>query len=293
MNKYCIILFLFSTSAFALPYKGWGRVAEKLIHDNVPEETVKSVFESEVFPEFDFVPFKLAPKEPANIYTGFFSSSSISDATECLNQLGEYANSAAQLFGVQKEVIVSFLFVETRCGKNTGKELVANRLARIANTGESTNLRRNYTELVQNNPGEKITLTQVEDRAKYLDKTFYPELLRLFQLFEAGRLNILELHGSVSGAFGLSQFLPRALWKYGVDGNKDGVVDIFNPVDAAYSVALYMAFNGWSDDLNIEEKRKVIWTYNKSEPYIDTILRLSKILSKTETIAQTSNNAVK
>ena len=42
---------------------------------------------------------------------------------------------------------------------------------------------------------------------------------------------------SPAGAQGIAQFMP-AVWKqYGIDGNKDGTVDVWDPVDAIHSAA--------------------------------------------------------
>ena len=48
--------------------------------------------------------------------------------------------------------------------------------------------------------------------------------------------------------------------------------------DAIFSVAHFFAAHGWKDDLSIEEKRAIIWRYNKSDPYIDTVLKLGALL---------------
>lgn len=42
---------------------------------------------------------------------------------------------------------------------------------------------------------------------------------------------------SPAGARGIAQFMPAVWEQYGIDGDKDGDVDIWNPVDAIHSAA--------------------------------------------------------
>jgi membrane-bound lytic murein transglycosylase B len=48
--------------------------------------------------------------------------------------------------------------------------------------------------------------------------------------------------------------------------------------DAAASCARYLAQQGWHAGLSTAEKRRVIWQYNRSNAYIDTILALDSRL---------------
>ena len=53
-----------------------------------------------------------------------------------------------------------------------------------------------------------------------------------------------NLNVSSAGALGWMQFMP-ATWKaYGVDANRDGVKDPFNPVDAIFAAARYLKAAG-------------------------------------------------
>jgi len=48
--------------------------------------------------------------------------------------------------------------------------------------------------------------------------------------------------------------------------------------DAAASCARYLAQQGWHAGLSMAEKRRVIWQYNRSDAYIDTILTIDSRL---------------
>lgn len=48
---------------------------------------------------------------------------------------------------------------------------------------------------------------------------------------------------SPAGAQGIAQFMPEVWAQYGIDGDKDGSVDIWNPVDAIHSAAALNCIN--------------------------------------------------
>jgi membrane-bound lytic murein transglycosylase B len=63
-----------------------------------------------------------------------------------------------------------------------------------------------------------------------------------------------------------------------VDGNANGSISLFDPADAIASCANYLKAHGWKPGLPEAERRKVIWQYNRSEPYVETILSLADTL---------------
>ncbi|MBE2318267.1 lytic murein transglycosylase [Solirubrobacter sp. CPCC 204708] len=85
-----------------------------------------------------------------------------------------------------------------------------------------------------------------------------------------GRLNNVT---SSAGAQGWMQFMP-ATWKaYGVDGNKDGLADPYNPVDAIFSAARYLKAAGADKDL-----RAAIWAYNHADWYVDSVIMRAQVI---------------
>ena len=85
-----------------------------------------------------------------------------------------------------------------------------------------------------------------------------------------GRLNDVT---SSAGAQGWMQFMP-ATWKaYGVDGNKDGLADPYNPVDAIFAAARYLKAAGADKDL-----RAAVWAYNHADWYVDSVLLRAQVI---------------
>ena len=83
-----------------------------------------------------------------------------------------------------------------------------------------------------------------------------------------------NLNISSAGALGWMQFMPPTWKAYGVDANKDGKKDPFNPVDAIFAAANYLNASGGEKNL-----RKAIFAYNHANWYVDSVLLRAKLLS--------------
>jgi hypothetical protein len=142
---------------------------------------------------------------------------------------------------------------------------------------EPGNLERNVDRLTFFDTGRSPAdvASYAQWRANHLEDMFYPEVKAVFDLSEQMRVDPLELRGSGSGALGIPQFLPRSYLWYGVDGNGDGSISLYDPDDAIPSCAKYLQHYGWKPGLSRKEQRNVIWGYNHSDAYIDTVLWLS------------------
>src|SRR3712207_3688502 len=70
------------------------------------------------------------------------------------------------------------------------------------------------------------------------------------------------------------QFMP-ATWKmYGVDANRDGLKDPYNPVDAIFAAARYLKASGADKDL-----RKAIFAYNHADWYVDSVMLRARLIA--------------
>lgn len=123
---------------------------------------------------------------------------------------------AEQKYGVDKEIIVALITMESMAGRRKGDIRILDSL---------------------------FTLSYSSRRSSF----FTDELVAAFKLMESGKHNFaFETTGSWAGAMGYTQFMPSSLLHYGVDGDNDGMVDIINnPRDAIYSAALYLNKAGW------------------------------------------------
>src|SRR6185369_11602712 len=119
-----------------------------------------------------------------------------------------------------------------------------------------------------------------------LEGVFYPEVLAMFGLADRTGVDPLDVRGSGSGAFGLPQFLPSSYLRFGVDGDGDGRVSLYDPADAIASAANYLAGHGWKGEISRAEQRRAIWAYNHSDAYIDTVLALAEHLERVQPSAR-------
>jgi soluble lytic murein transglycosylase-like protein len=77
-------------------------------------------------------------------------------------------------------------------------------------------------------------------------------------------------HVSSAGAVGWMQFLPSTWRRWGVDASGDGVADPYDPQDAIFSAARYLAAAGARTDL-----RRAIFAYNHADWYVNEILSIA------------------
>lgn len=134
---------------------------------------------------------------------------------------------AEDTHGVPKEIIVAILGVETSYGGNKGSFAVVDALYTLAFAYPRT--------------GDPAKAARENQREAF----FRDELAQLFALAREQKLDIASLKGSYAGAMGWGQFMPSSYRDYGVDGDGDGRIDLFNDLDDVFaSVANYFQKKG-------------------------------------------------
>lgn len=128
---------------------------------------------------------------------------------------------AAGKYGVDPQVIVAIIGVETYYGRITGNFRVLDAL----------------TTLAFHYPSERT-----RDRSPF----FTRELLEYMVLGKEEGLPLEDVTGSYAGAMGMGQFMPSSYRAYAVDGDGDGRRDLWQSTnDAVSSVANYLHVHGW------------------------------------------------
>ncbi len=262
-----------SADEAVLERRGWRYLVDKLAYDGVPRADVAAAFTDPRMPAFDGLRFALAPHESSTRYRQLRSPASVRAAERCRARYASAFRNAEAREGVPAGLIAAIVHVESSCGNATGSSSVLHRLARLAMANEPANLARNVLDHA-GDPADPAIAARVHERAAYLERTFYPEVRGVFAMAERLHLDPLDIEGSSAGAFGFPQFLPTSYLRYGVDGNGDGHVSLYDMDDAAASCARFLAANGWRSNLTLAERRRVIWQYNRSDAYIDTVLTL-------------------
>ncbi len=77
---------------------------------------------------------------------------------------------------------------------------------------------------------------------------------------------------SSAGAVGWMQFMPSTWVEWGTDADGDGVADPWNPEDAVFSAARYLAAAGGATDI-----ARAVYAYNHADWYVNEVLGLANL----------------
>jgi len=255
-------------------YRGWDYLVGQLRKAGVKESDLVLIYQHPDMPRFTFVPFKLKPRESYSMYSTFQKPKFHALGADFVARHERDFESMESTYGVPREVVTAIMVIETQLGRHTGDQMIAYRLSRLASVLDPNNVRENHRQLAA--ADRSVTLDAVRARGRYLEDTFLPEIPALIEVAKHSHVGPLRIKGSIAGAFGMPQFLPTAFIKYGVDGDKDGRISLYNEVDALWSVGNYLSSFGWREAKTGAAQRQVIWNYNKSDAYIDAVLVMAE-----------------
>jgi lytic murein transglycosylase len=80
---------------------------------------------------------------------------------------------------------------------------------------------------------------------------FTDQLYAALQLIDRGMLSP-QAKGAMHGEVGQTQFLPKNVLKYGVDGDGDGALNLNGKIDALVSTANFLKGHGWKPGLGYQ-----------------------------------------
>ena len=198
-----------------------------------------------------------AEKKPWHVYRKIFlTQSRIDGGVKFWNQNAALLKQAHQQYGVDPEIIVGIIGVETRYGRHKGTYRVIDALATLG--------------------------FDYPPRSKF----FRSELKHYLLMAREEKVDPMSLKGSYAGAMGQPQFISSSYRSYAIDFDKDGKRDIWNnTADAIGSVANYLARHGWKRDQPITQKVSV----DKST--VPGLLK-EKALKPSHTIASLKNKGI-
>ena len=275
MRKYiwpCLVFFLWNTPVWGADF---SPLISALAARGYDEAYLKQLFsrqEVRFLPEI--MPKKLLHDEYKLNYAQFLRPERVERAQEFLKKHQSLLTALEERFGVPKEVLVAMFLVETDLGRYPGRYRTFNVLASMALSSNWEQV-RSYLPAGLSAEEEARLKAFMARRAKWALK----ELAALLTYCRKNGLDPLAIKGSIFGAFGLPQFVPSSVLHYGYDWDGDGRVDLFSLEDALASMANYLAAHGWQKAKDQEAKLRVIKTYNHSQPYAETVLRIAERLS--------------
>jgi membrane-bound lytic murein transglycosylase B len=143
------------------------------------------------------------------------SARRIADAEGMLGRYGDVLAKIEAESGVPKEILVAIWGLETDYGNANGSFNLFAALATLAYDGPRVSYAR-------------------------------PEFFAALKLYQEQRYPLSEMVASWAGAFGQTQFTPTTFFKYAVDGDGDGRIDLWQSApDALASAAKLLSSAGW------------------------------------------------
>lgn len=223
MRKF-LFLVLFCVSVFAAEHPGTDEFVQRATSEYGLSETEVRALLAEAEYKQSIVDAISRPAEgkPWHQYRKIFlTDRRLSQGIEFWKENKELIAKASKQFGVDEEVIVAIIGVETSYGRNTGGYRTIDALVTL---------------------GFYYPQNLSSDRSPF----FSSELMNYFQLANEENLPAEEITGSYAGAMGMGQFMPSSYREYAVDFDGDGSRDLWRSTpDVVGSVANYLSRHGW------------------------------------------------
>ena len=253
---------------------------KRLIEDGLDKDRISNLYKRpEVYFETKGVSRFLVHREASLNYNQFASKKSIRNALKYMEQHQKILESTEKTYGVDKEIVTAIILVETRLGMLIGGQSVLNTLSTMAALADP-DVRDMFWGKVSKST--QLTREQFEKWVKRKSSWAYKELKAFLNYTAKENMDPAAVSGSYSGAMGIAQFMPTNILAFAKDGDNNESINIFNHSDAIASIANFLKHYGWYPGIDGKKAYKVIYQYNHSRQYVDTILKVSMLLkSKT------------
>ena len=249
----------------------FDNLQKRLIANGFDSDRIQAIFAS---PDVSFekggVSAYFMHNESKLNYKQFTRVGNISSAEKYMATHREALDAAQQAYGVDKEVITAIILVETKLGTFTGKRSVMNTLSTLSAMADDAQRQEIWDNLPDND--RRMSREKFEKKADRKSSWAYRELKAFLTYTENQGMDPTTIKGSYAGAMGISQFMPSNIAPYAKDGNADGKIDLFVHADAIFSIASYLKHYGWKPGISREKAYKVVYHYNHSKYYVNTIL---------------------
>jgi len=269
------------------PDPAWAWLIEQLAADGLDRKQLEALFSR---PEVRFDPASMGkklrtlyktkylprtapPAGPAkSIWETWLTPEHRAEIAAFMKANAKALAEAEKRYGLPRQVVTAILTVETKLGKYCGERPALTVLASMAAT-------RDYEVVAGYLEEFSPTASQLDwlkMRQEQKADWAYEELKAFLEHSWANRVDPVVVPGSIYGAIGLCQFMPTNVLKLGVDGDRDGKIDLFDPADAIHSTANYLKNAGWRKGLNHKGQIRVIMRYNHDINYAGTVLAIAK-----------------
>jgi len=208
-------------------------------------------------------------RESMRMYRRFLQPAAIAKARRFAQCWRGQLDELSWAFGVDAEVVIAILLVETSLGDYLGQYSIISVFCSII-LEHSMAARGPY----DHDSSQQAHLARLADKADWARK----ELRTLLLMKREFAIDIFSLRGSRAGAFGLPQFLPSSYVGWGHDGDRNEEIDLFCIHDAIASTMKYLQAHGWQFGRDDQLNRRILWQYNHSHAYVETVMRIASQL---------------
>ena len=257
----------------------WFQAAHGLTVDGRPSEDLlkKALKEKKRAPKIKIPP----PKPGPSVYRTIMTEERLREAKTFLAANQKILLRLERYYGVPPEIAVGILTVETRLGTYLGKESAFLTLASMALCDDFACVANAFKGYHLSKRERRWLNRRTEQKAKWA----YKECKALLTYAQRNGQDPFKIPGSFYGAIGIAQFMPSQALRHGVDGDGDGVVDLFVLDDALFSMGNYLMKNGWRGSMRSRRKqRRAIYNYNHSRIYVNTVLAVADYLEEGRTV---------
>ncbi|MCP3901847.1 MAG: lytic murein transglycosylase [Desulfobacteraceae bacterium] len=277
----CLILTLFLPANLAFPSTDntdyiFSNLRKQLVTDGFNKNKIDRLYSNKnLLFDSKSVSLFFIHSEANLDYDQFVSKTAIKNASRYMDKHKNNLKKAEKKYGVDKTIITAILLVETSLGEYLGNRLVINTLSTMAALKDNRIREKFYRKIPVS---KRIPRAKFEKKSRYKAKWAYIELKALLKYSAREKLDPFKITGSYAGALGISQFLPSNALRLATDGDNDGSINLFQHPDAIYSIANFLSHYGWNPGISKQKAYKVLYKYNHSKPYVNTLFKISNQL---------------
>jgi membrane-bound lytic murein transglycosylase B len=248
----------------------------RLINDGFNTQLIKSIYaDKKVYFESKGVSLYFLHNEASLDYNKMTKKTWIRKGKDYMREQAAALKKAQTQFGVDPHVITAIILVETKFGRYVGTRSIINTLSTMASLTEAQPREHLWDMLPKARRYERNRYDQKADKKSLWA---YRELKAFLTYTRRHQIDPISVKGSYAGALGIAQFMPSNILAYGQDGNGDGRIDLFQDADAIASIASYLKHYGWKPGIDSKKAYKVVYHYNHSKYYVNTVLKIAELL---------------
>ncbi len=287
---FLILISFILKNNYAYPLNHWQKkkitffenVIDTLSEVMPREKAVKIILDPRVRFEKNLILLNIVQPAQDHYFRYILQNKAVNKGLQFLDRYYKTFKWVEEKYGVEKEIILAILYVETNFNPMKAKYNVFNAYASLAFADHPQYIKMNEHRLRIKH--KNMTDEEFEDEKKALlrfsklkSEWALKQLKALYSVSKKMKRPMLDIMGSFAGAIGYPQFIPTSYLSYAVDGNNDDFIDLYNIHDSIASIGNYLKTEGYNkNDLYLEMKS--IFHYNHNWDYVRVVIEYAQII---------------